>query len=45
MVKIIPILALLFLSGCTIQKVYMDGKVVKDSLKVKVAGFEIKKSN
>lgn len=35
----------LFLSSCTIQKVYTDGKVVKDSVKVKVAGFEIRKSN
>jgi len=33
------------LSACTIQKVYTDGKVVKDSLKVQVAGFEIKKSH
>ena len=33
------------LSACTIQKVYTDGKVVKDSLKVKVAGFEITKAN
>ena len=32
-------------SACTIQKVYTDGKVIKDSLKVKVAGFEIKKAN
>jgi hypothetical protein len=32
-------------SACTIQKIYTDGKVVKDSLKVKVAGFEIKKAN
>lgn len=41
---IVIILCLLFV-GCTVQKVYTDGKVVKDSIKVKVAGFEIKKSN
>lgn len=39
------IFTLLLLSSCTVQKVYTDGKVVKDSLKVKVAGFEIKKAN
>lgn len=35
----------LFLSSCTVQKVYTDGKVVKDSVKIKVAGYEIRKSN
>jgi hypothetical protein len=39
------IFVMLFISSCTVQKVYTDGKVVKDSLKVKVAGFEIKKAN
>jgi hypothetical protein len=39
------IFVMLIISSCTVQKVYTDGKVVKDSLKVKVAGFEIKKAN
>jgi hypothetical protein len=33
------------LTSCTIQKVYTDGKVVKDSTKLKVAGYEIRKAN
>ena len=32
------------LTSCTIQKIYTDGKVVKDSTKVKIAGYEIQKS-
>lgn len=35
----------LFLSSCTVQKVYTEGKIVKDSVKIKVAGYEIRKSN
>lgn len=42
--KIVYIFVIITLSSCTVQKVYTDGKVVKDSLKVKVAGFEIKKA-
>lgn len=43
--RYIVIILCLFFTSCTVQKVYTDGKVVKDSIKVKVAGFEIKKSN
>lgn len=43
--RLLLLILLCNLSACTIQKVYTDGKVVKDSLKVKVAGFEIKKAN
>jgi hypothetical protein len=43
--RLLLLILVLNLSACTVQKVYTDGKVVKDSLKVKVAGFEIKKAN
>jgi len=43
--RLLLLILLCNLSACTIQKVYTDGKVVKDSLKVKVAGFEIKKAH
>ncbi len=43
--RILLLILVFNLLACTIQKVYTDGKVVKDSLKVKVAGFEIKKAN
>lgn len=43
--RVLLLILILNLSACTIQKVYTDGKVVKDSLKVKVAGFEIKKAH
>ena len=43
--RVLLLILVLNLSACTIQKVYTEGKVVKDTLKVKVAGFEIKKAN
>lgn len=43
--KILYIFLLICFSSCTVQKVYTDGKVVKDSVKVKIAGYELRKSN
>jgi hypothetical protein len=43
--RLLLLILLCNLSACTVQKVYTDGKVVKDSLKVQVAGFEIKKAH
>jgi len=42
--KLLLLIAVSSLTSCTIQKVYVDGKVQKEQTKLKVLGYEVQKA-